>query len=84
MFFFYKNKIIFFFFFCTNFVDFLTNSSENAESNDFVPEQPLNENPEISALSNQQGENLLWYIFLQYTSSALPVFCLSNLGCLCK
>ncbi|KAM9351023.1 double-strand-break repair protein rad21-like protein 1 [Symphorus nematophorus] len=35
-------------------LDFLTNSSDNAESTDFIPEEPQNENPEISAPNYEQ------------------------------
>ncbi|GAA6216576.1 double-strand-break repair protein rad21 homolog isoform X2 [Lates japonicus] len=35
-------------------LDFLTNSSDDAESTDFIPERPRNENPENSLLNYQQ------------------------------
>ncbi|XP_026223066.1 double-strand-break repair protein rad21-like protein 1 isoform X1 [Anabas testudineus] len=35
-------------------LDFLTNSSDHAESTDFIPQQPVNENPETPTLNYQQ------------------------------
>lgn len=43
-------------------VDFLTNSSDHAESTDFIPQQPVNENPETPTLNYQQGDKTSWYI----------------------
>ncbi|XP_032377738.1 double-strand-break repair protein rad21-like protein 1 [Etheostoma spectabile] len=37
-----------------NLLDFLTNPSDNAESTDFILEEPQNQNSEISALTHQQ------------------------------
>lgn len=43
--------------FIFDLADFLTNSSDHAESADFVLEEPQNKNPETSALSYPQGDN---------------------------
>lgn len=39
-------------------VDFLTNSSDNAESTDFIPEE--RQTKDITTLSYEQGDNSLW------------------------
>ena len=45
------------------FLDFLTNSSDNAES-DFIQDEPPNEKLDISTLNYQQG--IIQYIMLIY------------------
>lgn len=64
-----RNEMFFPPFYSIDYVDFFTNTSDPAESNDFSPEEPHNENVENSTLSDQQGDNSS-----SETICLLPVF----------
>lgn len=54
---------MFVFFSSTDFVDFLAQSSDNAEATEFIQENPQNENLPSSPLYDQQGDISLWLYF---------------------
>lgn len=59
-----KIELCFYFIFsCTDFVDFLMQSSDNAEATEFIQENPQNENLPSSPLYDQQGDISSWLYF---------------------